>query len=253
MRPGLLRGDFFLQYQPLQTLRGGRIECFEALARWRHPTLGLISPLEFIDIAEKNGLIHELGEWLLEAAMREAARWPEEARVAINVSGEQLCDSGFEAKFENAIAASGLDPRRVQIEVTESASLATVDQAVATLERLAARGAEIVLDDFGVGFSSFALIKRLPVNRLKIDRAFVSGLPLERESAAIVEAVMGLARALDLSVTAEGVETEAQRAYLRLAGADDAQGYLIARPLDASDARRLLERQNAPRRSGAAA
>jgi diguanylate cyclase (GGDEF)-like protein len=247
MRRSFARGDFFLQYQPIASLRSGRVEAFEALVRWRHPSLGVIPPLEFIDIAEKTGFIHDLGEWILGAALREAASWPTPARISVNVSGEQLCDTSFTAMFDRATTASGIDPRRVQIEVTESAALAAVDKATRALEALSRRGAEIVLDDFGVGYSSLVQIGRLPVKRLKIDRAFVKGLPLERKDAAIVETVIGLARALDLSVTAEGVETEAQRAYLALAGADCAQGYLIAKPLDAGEAHAWLDRQ---RRAG---
>jgi len=246
MRASLSRGDFFLQYQPVQTLRGGRFEAFEALARWRHPTLGLIPPLEFIEIAEGDGLIHELGEWILNEALKTAADWPEDVRVAVNVSGEQLRDPAFDGVFERAIAASGVDPKRVRIEVTESASLAAVEQGALTLRRLYARGAEIALDNFGVGYSSIARISRLPVKRLKIDRAFVAELPLGRESAAIVEATIGIARALDFAVTAGGVETEAQRAYLALAGVGEVQGRLIGRPLDAAEALTWLGRQAAP-------
>lgn len=252
MRSSLSRGEFFLQYQPVQTTRNGRVEAFEALARWRHPTLGLIPPMEFIDIAEKSGLIHDLGEWIVNEALREAAGWSQPARIAVNVSGEQLCDNSFKIMFERALAKSGIDPQRVQIEVTESASLAGADKAVRVLEELAARGIEIVLDDFGVGYSSLVQIGRLPVKRLKIDRGFVAGLPLSRSDAAVVETVIGLARALDFAVTAEGVETEAQRAYLALAGVDSTQGYLISRPLMATDASALLMRQK-PARSGLAA
>jgi diguanylate cyclase (GGDEF)-like protein len=253
MRAALARREFFLQYQPVQTLRTRRIEGFEALVRWRHPTLGLIPPLEFIDIAEKNGMIHELGEWILNEALREAALWPADVRIAINVSGAQLCDASFEAIFARAIGASGVDPRRVQIEVTESAALAAVDQAEIALRQIHERGVEIVLDDFGTGYSSFVVLRRLPVGRLKIDRAFVADLPFERESAAIVEAVIGIARALDFAVTAEGVENESQLEYLTLAGVSEAQGFLIAKPLDAASARDLLQRQAPTLRNASAA
>ena len=239
MKASLARGEFFLQYQPVVALRSGRLEGFEALARWRHPSLGLIPPLEFIGIAEKNGFIHELGEWILNEACSEAARWRGQARIAVNVSGEQLCDAAFESIFAGALRASRLAPARVQIEVTESASIAVTDAVARALERLSAAGAEIVLDDFGTGYSSLSLIRRLPVSRLKIDRQFVAGLTQRRDSAAIVEAVIGLARALDFAVTAEGVETRAQRAYLESAGCGFAQGYLIARPLDVHEARTL--------------
>jgi predicted signal transduction protein with EAL and GGDEF domain len=241
MIAGLARGEFFLQFQPIVSLTSGRIETFEALARWRHPHRGLIPPHEFIGIAEKSGFIHELGEWILEEACREAARWAGKARIAINVSGEQLCDAAFARIFDGALAASGLAADLAQIEVAKSASLAVVEDAARALGQLHERGAEIVLDDFGAGCSSFELIRRLPVGRLKIERRFVADLPLRRDSTAIVGAVIALARALDLSVTAKGVESESQCDYLKRVGCASAQGFFFAAPLDAERARTLVE------------
>ncbi len=243
LRSALTRNEFFLQYQPIQSLRSGRTEGFEALVRWRHPRLGLIPPGDFIDIAEKSGSIHELGEWILHEACREANSWPEAIRIAVNVSAEQLCDASIDRVVESALRASGLSANRLQIEVTESAALAAIEQAALALRRMHERGAAIVLDDFGTGYSSFDHIRRLPVSRVKIDRSFVSDLPEGRESGAIVHAVVCLARALDLDITAEGVETEAQRMFLELAGCTSGQGYLFARPLDAVDARARLAGQ----------
>jgi diguanylate cyclase (GGDEF)-like protein len=240
IRAAVSRGEFFLQYQPIQSLRDGRVEAFEALVRWRHPRLGMIPPAQFIDIAEKNGVVHELGEWILAEACREAANWPAAVRIAVNVSGRQLCDASIDRVVESALRQSGLPARRLQVEVTESAALASMSEATLALRRMHDRGVAIVLDDFGTGFSSFDHIRRLPVSRLKIDRAFVSGLPGDDRSAAIVDAVVHLARALGLGVTAEGIETEAQRAHLEKLGCSSGQGYLFARPLDARDARALL-------------
>jgi len=251
MKAALAREEFVLKYQPIQNLRTGRVEGFEALVRWRHPRLGLIPPAQFVEIAEKTGIIHELGEWILLEACREAASWPVPARVAVNVSGEQLCDASIDRVVETALRLSGLAPNRLQIEVTESAVLAAMREAASALERMHERGASIVLDDFGTGFSSFDHIRRLPVGRLKIDRSFVTGLPDDRKSGAIVNAVVHLAKALDIGVTAEGIETEAQLAFLERAGCSSGQGYLFARPLPAADARALLL-VNAPRESAVA-
>jgi len=241
LKSAIARGEIFLQYQPVQTLRGGRLEGFEALARWRHPRLGPIPPAEFIEIAEKIGLIHELGEWILNEACREAAAWPADLHIAVNISAEQLCDASIDGVIENALQASGLPARRLQIEITESAALVAVEEPILALRRLRDRGAAIVLDDFGTGFSSFDHIRRLPVSRVKIDRSFVSDLPQGRESGAIVKAVVSLAQALDFPITAEGVETEAQRLFLEKAGCTSGQGYLFARPLDAADARARIQ------------
>ena len=240
LKLALRRGDFFLQYQPVYDLRSGRIEGCEALVRWRHPRFGLVPPVEFIGLAEKTGAIHELGEWILNEACREASTWPSRIRISVNVSGEQLCDASINHVVESALRESGLAPQRLQIEVTESASLASVREATSALERMHALGAHIVLDDFGTGFCTFDHIRRLPVSRVKIDRSFVMGLPDNRKSLAIVKSVIALAEPLGLGVTAEGIETEAQRAMLEQAGCGSGQGYLFARPLDAADARALM-------------
>lgn len=197
-------------------------------------------PLEFIGIAEKSGFIHGLGEWILGEACREAQRWAGQARIAVNVSGEQLRDAAFAKIFDGALAASGLAANQAQIEVAESASLAVDEDAARALRQLHERGVEIVLDDFGAGGSSFELIRRLPIGRLKIERKFVADLPLQRDNAAIVGAVIALASALDLTVTAKGVENESQRDYLKRLGCASAQGFLFAAPLDAERARTLV-------------
>lgn len=240
LKLALRRGDFFLQYQPVYDLKSGRLEACEALVRWRHPRFGLVPPGEFIGLAEKTGAIHELGEWILNEACREASSWPARIRIAVNVSGEQLCDASINQVVESALKSSGLAPQRLQIEVTESAALASIREATTALERMHALGAAIVLDDFGTGYCTFDHIRRLPVSRVKIDRSFVMGLPESRKSLAIVKSVIALAEPLGLGVTAEGIETEAQRALLEQAGCGSGQGYLFARPLDAADARALM-------------
>jgi len=239
MRGALKRGEFFLQFQPIQDLSSGRIRSNEALARWRHPERGLVPPVQFITIAERLGLIHELGEWIMFEACREAARWPGDVGVAINVSPEQICDHSIVAIVDAALRSAGLSPQRLHLEVTESAILASASGTASAIERLHERGVSIVLDDFGTGFSSFDHIRRLPTRGLKIDRSFIAGLP-ERRNQAIVQAVAHLARSLDLHVTAEGIETQAQFGFVAAAGCTHAQGYLIARPQDAETMRAML-------------
>ncbi|MFT4096388.1 MAG: EAL domain-containing protein [Rhodoblastus sp.] len=236
MKDALKRGEFFLQFQSIQNLATGRIASAETLARWRHPERGLIPPVQFITIAEQIGQIHELGEWIIQEACREAALWPADIGIAVNVSPEQICDDSIVTIVDDALRAARLPPQRLHLEVTESAVLAAAGGATRAIERLNARGVSIVLDDFGMGFSSFDHIRRLPVSGLKIDRSFVAGLP-ERRNWAIVQAVAHLAGALELNVTAEGIETSAQFDYIKAAGCTLGQGYLIARPVDAATIR----------------
>ena len=243
MKGALRRGEFFLQFQPIQELATGRIKSNETLARWRHPERGLVPPVQFITIAERLGLIHELGEWIMFEACREAALWPADVGVAVNVSPEQICDDSIVTIVEAALRAARLSPSRLHLEVTESAVLAA-NGAASAIERLHKRGVSIVLDDFGTGFSSFDHVRRLPAVGLKIDRAFVAGLP-ERKNQAIVQAVAHLARSLDLDVTAEGIETPAQLGFVKAAGCTHGQGYLISRPQDADTMRATLDVERA--------
>jgi len=200
--------------------------------------------VQFITIAERLGLIHELGEWIMFEACREAALWPADVGVAVNVSPEQICDNSIVTIVEAALRAARLSPARLHLEVTESAILASASGTASAIERLHERGVSLVLDDFGTGFSSFDHIRRLPTCGLKIDRSFIAGLP-ERKNQAIVQSVAHLARALDLHVTAEGIETPAQFALAKAAGCTHAQGYLIARPQDADRIRDMLSLEQA--------
>lgn len=229
MKGALARGEFFLEFQPIMNLETSRIESNEALVRWRHPTRGLVPPAQFIPLAERSGAIHEIGEWIMFEACREARRWPEDVRIAVNVSAEQICDHSIVAIVEAALREGRLSPDRLHVEVTESAALGATQGASAAIERLHERGVAIVLDDFGTGFSSFDHIRRLPVKSLKIDRSFVCGLP-SRKCWAIVQAVAHLAHALELDVTAEGIESETQLEFLKAAGVRNGQGYWLARP-----------------------
>ena len=234
------RGEFALHYQPIQALDDGRIVACEALLRWRHPRRGLVLPPKFVPIAEQSGAIHEIGEWVMREACVEAATWPRDVSVAVNISAEQICDRSIVEIVGAALRDSGLAPPRLRVEITESALLAQIDGTAATLARLTDQGVAIVLDDFGTGYSSFDHIRRLAVRGLKIDRSFVADLPFDGKSAAIVHAVTHLARSLDMEVTAEGIETEAQLEFLRLARCHSGQGHLFARPISADALRSLL-------------
>ena len=223
------RGEFFLQYQPIQRLPTRRVEACEALVRWRHPRLGILSPMRFIGLAEDAGAIHELGEWIIHEACAEATRWPADVRVAVNVSPHQICDRSIMRVVERALIDAKLSANRLQVEITESALLGDAD-AAAALTGLSELGVSVILDDFGTGYSSFDTLRRLPIHGLKIDRTFIAALPFNRKAGAIVQAVGHLAKTLDLSVVAEGIENEFQLEFLRQAGFELGQGYLFAQP-----------------------
>ena len=223
------RGEFFLEYQPIHRLATGRVEACEALVRWRHPRFGVLAPARFIGIAEATGAIHEIGEWILREACTEAKRWPDDVSVAVNVSAHQICERSILRVVERALEDAGFSPRRLQVEITESALISETD-GTAALGGLSALGVSIILDDFGTGYSSFDHVRSLPIDGLKIDRMFVAALPFHRETAAIVHAVGHLARALDLAVIAEGIESDLQLEFLRQARFELGQGYLFAPP-----------------------
>jgi EAL domain-containing protein (putative c-di-GMP-specific phosphodiesterase class I) len=213
--------------------------------RWEHPERGLVSPGAFIPAAEETGLIVPIGEWVLREACTQLATWRASGfvgagtRVAVNVSGHQLCHPQLPAVVERALAASGLGPDGLALEITESALIADPAIALTNIEAIKSSGVLIALDDFGVGFSSLAQIRDLPpVDVIKVDRSFTSGLTSNDSDAAVVLAVLGLARSLDLTVVAEGVETEEQLQRLRALGCDVAQGFLLARPQSADDLER---------------
>ena len=236
LRQGLQRGEFVLHFQPQLDLVGQRVIGAEALLRWRHPTQGMVSPLSFIPLAEESGLIVPIGEWALYEACRQACTWPQEPgqpplRVAVNLSARQFRQFALVDQVAGALAASGLAPERLELEITESCLMQDVELAIAILDRLRRLGCRVSVDDFGTGYSSLAYLKRFPIDAMKIDRYFVRGLPDESQDAAIVGAVIGMARGLGLEVVAEGVETTSQRDWLLQHGCDVAQGYLIAKPM----------------------
>jgi diguanylate cyclase (GGDEF)-like protein/PAS domain S-box-containing protein len=237
LRHALDRAELELHYQPLIALGSGEIVGLEALVRWNHPDRGLLDPSEFVSIAEDSGLIEPIGRWVQETACRQALGWHDlrpdhrPLDVAVNLSARQVAHRDLADSVREILARTGLDPVNLRLEVTESVLVEESASATATLEALSEIGVRLVLDDFGTGYSSLAYLNRFPFDALKIDRSFVEGLGVEQERTAIVEAVIGMARALSLDAIAEGVENEAQLSELRRLGCDFAQGHLFSRPL----------------------
>ncbi len=237
----LQRDEFELNYQPIVSCADGRIVAFEALLRWHSPTRGRVLPGDFVQVAEQCGLIEPLGKWILAEACRQAARWPKDVRVAVNVSPRQLRAVDFGSDVYGALRDSGLPAHRLEIEITEGMLLED-GAAPETLRELRSAGIKVAIDDFGTGFSSLSYVCRFAVDRIKIDRSFVADAHRRDASRAVVEAIVALARSLAVQTTAEGVETETQAAFLRHAGCDDLQGYLFSRPVPAREVPALLER-----------
>ena len=248
LRRAIERGEFLLHYQAQIDLASGTVTGAEALVRWQHPEGRLVPPGEFIPLAEDMGYIGAIGEWVLREACTEALRWPPALRVSVNVSARQLTRPDFTATVREILEDTGLPPGRLEIEITESALMSDPARAIATLEELQELGIQIAMDDFGTGYSSLGQLKRLPLQRLKIDKSFVQDVPDDANEVVIVEAILGLARQLKRIVVAEGVETESQLAFLRERGCDEAQGYLIAKPVPAAEFRALLKGTNFLRR-----
>ena len=227
-------GELSLQYQPQaragQVVVDADITGFEALARWIHPTRGFVPPGDFIPLAEESGLIVEMGEWILHAACLEAASWPVPLQVAVNLSPAQFTHGDLVGLVNSILQETGLEPGRLELEITEGVLIEDFDRAVALLTRLKALGVRISMDDFGSGYSSLTYLQAFPFDKIKIDRAFVTNLGSNPQSAAIVRAVIGLGHGLDVSIVAEGVETHEQLCFLANEGCDGVQGYFIGRP-----------------------
>ncbi len=227
--------EFMVQYQPLVAVGSRAITGFEALLRWQHPERGLISPAEFIPIAEEVGLIGALGELVLTRACREAKTWPGPVRIAVNVSALQFSRDRFVESVLNILDETGLEPGRLELEITEGALLRSTETTVTLLHQLRAAGVRIAMDDFGTGYSSLSYLLAFPFDKIKVDRSFVGQAVLDANATAIVRAVAGLCAQLGVTMTAEGVETEAQMRLLAAEGCNEVQGYLFGRPVDASE------------------
>jgi diguanylate cyclase (GGDEF)-like protein/PAS domain S-box-containing protein len=246
LRRALDRQEFSVHYQPIISLETGRLDGFEALLRWRHPAHGFIPPSEFIPIAEETGLIFPIGRWALTEACRQMREWQEHfpsARplfISVNLSARQFANPELIEQIGEALRATGLDPRSLKLEITESVVMDNIETAIGMLDQLRALGVESSIDDFGTGYSSLSYLHRFPSKTLKIDRSFVSRMTVHNENVEIVRTILLLARNLGMSVVAEGVETEEQLAHLRALSCDYAQGYLFSRPISATNVSRLL-------------
>ena len=235
LRGALARGEMYLDYQPKMNIASGEISGVEALLRWRHPSMGLVSPGRFIGVAEETGQIVELGRWVIRTACAQNRAWQDAGlpplRVAVNVSARQFRDKGLADDVVAALRASGLQAQYLELELTESMMMQNADEAVATVQRLKKVGVGLSIDDFGTGYSSLAYLKLFPIDYLKIDQSFVREMLVDPTVAAIVRSVIALGHSLDFRVIAEGVETEAQLAYLQRLQCDEAQGFHLSRPL----------------------
>ncbi len=237
MRRALDDGHFRVHYQPQVDIASGEVIGAEALLRWHDPQLGHVSPADFIPLAEESGLIIPIGEWVLCQATQQAAKWHAQGRrlvVSVNVSALQFQRDGFVERVAEALSAARLPPEWLELELTESILIQDAQQALLRLEALSALGVKLAIDDFGTGYSSLGYLKRFPIDRLKIDRSFVQGLPHDESDAGIVNAIVHLGRALQLEIVAEGVETEAQRQFLQTSGCEHYQGFLFAPALDSA-------------------
>lgn len=234
LRQALAQGELRLHFQPIIDAASGRIVSAEALVRWQDPAQGLVMPMRFIPVAEESGLIVPIGEWVLHEACARARAWRDQGHgavaVAVNLSARQFSDPSLDERVASALAATGCPAALLQLEITESMVMAQPEQAMATMQRLKAMGVKLSIDDFGTGYSSLSHLKRFPVSKLKIDRSFVQDIETDPNDAAIVDAILVLAKKLGLRTVAEGVETEGQVAFLAALGCDEYQGYLFGRP-----------------------
>jgi EAL domain-containing protein (putative c-di-GMP-specific phosphodiesterase class I) len=230
-------------YQPLIDLASGRITGFEALARWPHPDRGMISPAEFIPVAEETGLITGLGGLMLRRACLDAARWPDDIRVAVNLSPLQFRVGNLFSIVTDALNKSGLPARRLELEITETLLLEKSSEVLATLHALRALGVRISMDDFGTGYSSLSYLRSFPFDKIKIDQSFVRDLAGNRDAQAIVRSIISLGAGLGVTITAEGVETEAELGYLRAEGCHEGQGFLFSGARPSAEVAGLLAAQ----------
>ena len=242
LRLALERSEFRLAYQPQVDTLLGRVSGVEALLRWHHPTRGLVSPADFVPLAEETGLLVPMGRWVLQQACRDALAWPAHVRVAVNVSAVQFRQGGLVQDVAAALAASGLPPSRLELEITESVMLEDTQQALATLHTLREQGICIALDDFGTGYSSLSYLRSFPFDRIKIDRSFVRDAHRRPDSLAIIRAVVALAESLRMHVTVEGIETVEQLQAVQAQGCREMQGFLYSRPRPAEEIPGLIER-----------
>jgi diguanylate cyclase (GGDEF)-like protein len=245
LRTAILNDELILHYQPQAHIEG-EVTGFEALVRWRHPRHGLVPPSTFIPLAEENGVIVELGEWVLRTACREAASWPRPLSIAINLSPVQFQHGDLPNLLHKVLLETGLSSNRLELEITEGVLIGDFSRAVAILRRLKNFGARIAMDDFGTGYSSLSYLQSFPFDKIKIDQTFIANLGHSQQAATIVRAVIALGRGLDVPVSAEGVETEEQLKFLANEGCNEIQGYLLGKPKPIAEYAELVGRAPAP-------
>ncbi len=245
LRRALERQEFFVHYQPQMDLLTGRLIGMEALVRWQHPEMGMVTPEKFIPLAEDSGLIIPIGEWVLKTACRQNKAWQEMGfgplRVAVNLSGRQFKQERLVESVAAILNETGLAPSLLELEITESIIMRNAEETIVTLRRLKEMGISLAIDDFGTGYSSLSYLKHFPIDRLKIDRSFVLDITTDPDDAAIAEAIISMAHSLKLKVTAEGVEQQEQLRFLAQRNCDEMQGYLVSRPISTEEFTRLLQ------------
>jgi diguanylate cyclase (GGDEF)-like protein len=249
LRKALAAGEFELHYQPVVNLASNEISGFEALIRWNHPEKGMVAPATFIPLAEEIGFIVPIGEWVIRQACTTAAKWPGDLHVAVNISAVQFRSPGLMQVIVGALAASGLQPTRLEIEITESVLLQNKETTLELLHQLRALGVRIAMDDFGTGYSSLTYLQCFPFDKIKIDRSFVKDITENTGSLNIVRAVAALANGMGMTATAEGVETSEQLDKITSEGCTEMQGYLFSKPLPAGEIERLFLSGREPRKA----
>jgi predicted signal transduction protein with EAL and GGDEF domain len=240
LRKAPAQNEFELFYQPVVEARANKICSFEALIRWRHPKRGLVSPAEFIPLAEEIGLIKPMGTWVLKQACADAAHWPNNIKVAVNLSPVQFKCPSLVLDVIAALGSSGLDATRLELEITETVMLQDTETTLATLAQLKGLGVRLSMDDFGTGYSSLSYLRKFPFDKIKIDQSFIRDLSARSDSMAIVRAIVGLGNSLGIATTAEGVETSDQLKLVKAEGCTEMQGYLYSPPKPASEIEELL-------------
>jgi EAL domain-containing protein (putative c-di-GMP-specific phosphodiesterase class I) len=244
LRSALTHDEFELYYQPQVDLESGRVVGLEALIRWHHPSMGMVRPDRFINLAEETGLIVPIGAWVLLTACRQSRAWQHAGlgpvRIAVNLSARQFAEPNLVREIARVLDETGLSAACLEVEITESLVMGDVESAIRTMRELKQMGVQLSIDDFGTGYSSLSYLRRFPVDVLKIDRSFVRDIAIDEDDAALVAAIIELARGLRMRVIAEGVETEAQLDYLRRRGCDEVQGHVYAQAASGADVERLL-------------
>lgn len=247
LRKAMERNELYVLYQPKVDITTNRIVGAEALLRWEHPIMGHISPEDFIPIAEDSGLIIPIGEWVLNKALKQQKEWHDDGypdlRIAVNISATQLARPGLIGAVENALNNSGINPERVDLEITENVVMQNIDHVITTLNEIKNFGINISMDDFGTGYSSLSYLRKLPIDTVKIDRSFVRNIPHDKEDVSIAQAIIAMSKSLGLQIIAEGVENIKQVNFFKQEGCTIVQGFLFSKPVSAPDFKLMLDNQ----------